>query len=261
MTKSRSNIVGQGPLGQALRTYINAEDPIVFFCVKAFDLSKAILEAHKVWEPNVPFITLSNGFLPLALSSLYPDLTGRPLRAGMTTMGATLDQDGVLKIYDEGAVMSWGNMPHASENIPRTPIEQEVLSAHDRWSWRENMNEELQKKWVFNATLNTLCGALRLKTNGNLINHKSLADEVFNESVKLAEELWPDLPSLSGEREVLKKNFWQLVERTSKNENSMMRDVRLGRRTESLFLAGQAVGRRGYEKLKMYHAVLARLGT
>lgn len=253
----RSNIIGMGALGQALRPLIPEDAAVVFFCVKAFDLKSALLDQAGKWPMGVPFVTLSNGFLGDILSEVLPALGARPLRLGMTTMGAAFDSQGLLKVYQEGSQTCWGHWGEAN-GAPVSEAEAELCKKNN-WQWMSDVRPMLRRKWIFNTTLNTLCGALRLANNGNLLNHKALANDVLHEAFQLSAELWPEVELNENENQ-LKDQLWRLVELTSKNENSLMRDVRLGRRTESAFLAGQAAGKKGYDRLKTYHAVLARLG-
>lgn len=262
--RPRSNIVGLGAIGQALRPMIPVDLPVVFFCVKAFQLADALKEQASLWSDDVPFITLSNGFIADEIESCRSALGARHIRWGMTTMGAAFKDNGALHVFSEGASTSWGPFQSPKNAIPVTETitsaESTLLSSQPSWTWQDDVTPTVRRKWIFNTVLNTMCGALRLSSNGKLVNHRTLADAVLDEACELAKELWPHRANDLESVESLRAHFWQLVHKTSENENSMARDARLGRRTESAYLAGMAVGRRGYDRLKTYHAVLARLG-
>lgn len=262
-----SNIIGMGAIGQALRPLVPADLPVVFFCVKAFDLAEALRQQAPLWAPEIPFVTLCNGFIAGEIESVLDILKDRPLRWGMTTMGAAFQAHGELKVYGEGATTSWG--PYQSANAmpldkARYPAasaaEEMVLAANKGWEWHPDITPVIRRKWIFNTVLNTMCGALRLSSNGKLINHRTLADAVLEEAYELAKLLWPNRVKDLEKLDFLREQFWILVQKTFDNENSMARDVRLGRRTETSYLAGLAMNHRGFERLKTYHAVLARLG-
>lgn len=266
-SRSQSNIVGMGAIGQALRPLISTDVPAVFFCVKAFDLGQALREQAALWPEDIPFITMTNGFIAPEIEACKAVLGNRPVRWGVTTMGAAFKENGALHVYREGATTTWG--PFQSHQLPApdallgekpTAGELDLIASQPGWSWQDDIVPTVRRKWLFNTVLNTMCGALRLSNNGKLINHRVLAEAVLDEAYELAKELWParrlDIEAI----DVLRTQFWQLVQKTSDNENSMARDARLGRRTETSFLAGLAQGRRGYDRLKTYHAVLARLG-
>lgn len=264
--RPQSNIVGSGALGQALRPLIPVDLPVVFFCVKAFQLAQALTEQAALWPIDIPFVTFSNGFIAGEIEDCRTILGARPMRWGMTTMGAAFQEDGVLKVLREGSITAWGPYQAPTEplfsniKIEATAGERALIAANPGWYWHDDIVPTIRRKWIFNTVLNTMCGALRLSSNGKLINHRGLADAVLNEAYQLAAELWPqraaDLESL----EILRPQFWDLVHKTSDNENSMVRDARLSRRTETMYLAGQSTGRRGYDRLKTYHGVLARFG-
>jgi ketopantoate reductase len=106
--------------------------------------------------------------------------------------------------------------------------------------------------------LNTLSGANRLPSNGDAAklfaqDLERLAQEVF----ALSRELWPDWqPSWT----VLWTKLEQLIRSTATNENSMARDVRLGRKTEAEVLSGlvlQAKQPRSYPLLLDLHQRLS----
>lgn len=252
----KTNIVGMGALGQAVRPFVPSDLPVVLFCVKAFDLESAMIEHDQLWPKDVPFVTLSNGYLEEIITRVQPTLGQRPIRLGMTTLAARFDRDGVLHTYTEQAKTIWGPVESLT-NLKPTPAEEQLFQKNPSWSWADPVRPLVKRKWIYNATLNTLCGALRLGNNGQLLNHRALANDVLEEAVALSHELWPQV-QLSEDLDRLQDGLWKLVEQTKNNENSMMKDVRAGRRNESAFLAGLAVGRRGFDRLKTYHTILAR---
>ncbi len=245
----RTNIIGMGAIGSAIRPLVAPEARLVFFCVKAFDLSQALEEQATLWDEDIPFITLSNGYLNPIFEKFSAAHKGRHLRAGMTTMGASYDDRGELKVFAAGAETMWG--PQKTSNPPCSPNADELksVSKNSGWSWQDDMRPHLRRKWIFNATINTLCAALRLKNNGMLRHHKSLTDDVFAEAYNLSLELWPE-PEMKESLSNVREQLWMLIEKTQLNENSMARDVRLGRMTESVFMAGVAHGRAGFPQLK-----------
>lgn len=266
-TQSQSNIVGMGAIGQALRPLISTDVPAVFFCVKAFDLSQALKEQAALWPVDIPFVTLTNGFIAPEIDACKSILGDRPVRWGMTTIGAAFKENGALQVYGDGAITAWGPFQSPLQPAPEpssldkpTAGELNAIGAQLGWTWQDDIVPTIRRKWLFNTVLNTMCGALRLSSNGKLLNHRVLAEAVLSEAYDLAKELWPARARDIEPLDVLRTQFLQLVQKTADNENSMARDARLGRRTESSFLAGMAQGRRGYDRLKTYHAVLARLG-
>jgi len=82
---------------------------------------------------------------------------------------------------------------------------------------------------------------------------------VFGEAYQLGEELWGPW---SFARSDLFAAMVKLIEDTASNENSMAADVRNGRKTESLFLAGLAVDKDSsrYPLLSSLHARIQSCG-
>jgi len=249
----KSNIVGKGPLGQALRNYVPEDVPIVFFCVKAHALQGALIEAHALWPGDVPFVTLSNGFFYEDLIAIKPMLLDRKLRLGMTTMGATIDDAGVLRVFSNGSMVAWGNEPRVWTATPITSAESNLVKRNNNWKWVDDMTGHLRTKWIFNTTINTVCAALTLKKNGFLTEHRSLTDLVFSEAYRLAGQLWPQILQDRSEMTQMNQELWGLIDKTAENENSMMRDVRLGRRTEAEYLSGFAKDAVLYPNLNRLH--------
>jgi 2-dehydropantoate 2-reductase len=247
-------IIGYGSLGRAIEKNLERIDPsnLLFICVKAFDLEKVLqIEEDRIADARAAII-LSNGHVWPLVRAYAESHPSHHVRIGMTTMGATILQDGSLKIYAEGSKTMWG--PVRRDQAEPTAEELKLLSqmAHQGWSFKEDMGPWLRRKWIFNATINTLCAALRLSSNGKLENHRTLVNDVFGEAFVLGHQLWPDL-EFKDNIDELRAELWRVIEKTRDNENSMARDVRLGRKTENGFLAGLATDLKGFQLLKTYH--------
>ena len=103
--------------------------------------------------------------------------------------------------------------------------------------------------------INTLGGAYRLSCNRQVKDHKEEAHVLLNEAWELSKKLFAtDDSNLSVES--MQAKLWQLVEATAGNENSMAKDVRLGRKTESDFLAGVAMDKPGCPTMKRLHQAI-----
>lgn len=261
MKQPLPNIVGMGALGRAIRSLIPENLQVVVFCVKAYDLEKALEEQQELWQKDTPFVALCNGDTSQILRNFQTKFLSRPVRSGMTTIGATVDSLGVLKVFSGQSVTRWGNLPGCTSNHSVTPDEVSLIQLNEGWSWENDMTPFIRKKWMMNATINTLCAALRLPKNGSLRNHRRLVDEVFDEAFELSFEIFPlstNEKSLPG-KDVARAELWSVVSATAENENSMMRDVRLRRKTESSFLAGRAMGKPKYRQLEGFHIKILHL--
>ena len=101
--------------------------------------------------------------------------------------------------------------------------------------------------------INTLAAARRLPCNGDILADLPMLTAVFTEAWELGKTLWGSWPMKKDETY---QALLRLIDATAKNENSMARDVRLGRRTESDYLAGLAKDTRCFPLLTSLHRQL-----
>jgi ketopantoate reductase len=204
---------------------------LLFLCVKSYDLNAA-LETHlPVLPASCPIVCLGNGYLEPLLAPWRERFPGRIWRKGIVTRGVRWDDQQRLTVSALGEVV-WG-----ADSSP-TFLEQRITHhlAADGLRWSAASCELRREKWFFNTVLNTIAGAYRLPSNGDAVrlfahDLERLAQEVF----ALSREIWPDWrPSWT----VLWTKLEQLIKTTASNENSMARDVRIGRKTEADVLSG-----------------------
>jgi ketopantoate reductase len=260
---NRSNIVGMGALGLSLRSLIPSNCEVVFFCVKAFDLKEALLCQDSEWPIHVPFVTLSNGYLDELLGGVIL-ATRRPLRVGVTTVGGFFDQFGNHQAINQKGSVIWGPFLgiQAQSNILPTSAEADLLQLNGSWRWALDPGFHQMQKWIMNAVINSITAAHHLSCNGDLLNHWGEVLEVMQEAVTLASRLWPRFEKELVGESALKKHQQQLLElvrMTVQNENSMARDVRLKRRTESEFLAGLSMRYTDLPRLRSLHTKIETL--
>ncbi len=256
---SARGIVGLGALGQAFDKITSDRSTldVVFFTVKAFDLRNALLEQADKWPSHLPFITMCNGYIWPIILDIQNQLGGRPIRVGMTTIGSTIMPSGGVQIFTEGTTTAWGNWPSPDKTIaPPTSEELSCLKTFPNGTWYDDIRPIIRRKWILNVAINSLAAFHRLDRNGLLVNHKQEVEAVLSEAIDLAGKLWTDLTWETGARDNILKQIWQVVNATAGNKNSMVRDVMLGRQTESDFLAGMAWHFHGFPKLKKLHEAI-----
>ena len=251
---SPSGIVGMGALGRGIESTITsaafASPPAVLFTVKAFDLKQALLEQADNWDPEIPFIILSNGFIWPVVDDVKFKLKKRPLRIGMTTIGSTIKPNGAVEVFSANTITAWGNW--GIQDSSPTKQELELLHLFPRGQWFDDIRPMIRQKWLLNVVINTLTGVHHLQSNSLLVHHRKEAEQILAEAYKLAAILWKDLPwDISAEE--MKSKLWALVQATAGNENSMAKDIRMKRRTESDYLAGIALQHEGFPLLKELH--------
>ena len=214
--------------------------------VKAFDLESALAWTMQL-PPGAVVWPLSNGAVTqivLAAAGRRPDLQWRLgyCTFGVTALGASSYQAG-----SAGGELGIGPL-HGADGP--SPLEQGWIAREPLFRWHPRVIWMHRRKWLFNTVINTLAAARRLPTNGLLLGDLPMLAAVFNEALALGQQLWGPWPL---PREELYAALLQLTSATAGNENSMARDVRLARRTESLFLAGLANDQRAYPLLTSLH--------
>jgi ketopantoate reductase len=260
---SAKGIVGLGALGQALASLLPApetsEPAAILFAVKAFDIKQALVEQSSHWPESIPFVTLCNGFIANEITAAQPRLGKRPIRIGMTTIGSTINTDQTITVFKSNTTTAWGPWDLSNQTVPAAG-ELQLLKRFPNGHWQDDMRPLICRKWILNVALNSLCAAQGLEHNSRLREFRAAAEDLITEAHELAQKLWPGLTDLPT-RDEASQNLWQVVDATAGNENSMARDRRLGRRTESDFLAGIAKDFDGFHKLKSIHAQITAGGV
>jgi 2-dehydropantoate 2-reductase len=211
---------------------------VVFVCVKAYHLNKLMEQTEASFAPGTPFIVLCNGFIEDDMVTLQSRFPGVLMRQGMVMYGAKRDDALVYHFSDNGLIV-WG--PAGKRTDPVTSVEAKILEAMPatgfNFQFDPSVMLRVKTKWVLNAVLNTLCAEKRLPKNKEILKYSSEMDAYFKEAYACAQDLW-------GKWEISESAVWEqlmiLVRDTSENENSMARDVRFGRKTESEYIAGAA---------------------
>ncbi len=204
---------------------------LLLVALKSYDIKAALREQLPHLAPGTPLVILSNGYIEPEIAELREPFAHLIWRKGIVTKGIKVDAEGRYRMGMQGEVI-WG-----SREDP-TAVESGCMRelAAFGWHWSADTCPLRKAKWYYNTVLNTLCAAYRLPRNGDALrlfeaDGQALAHEVFT----LGCELWPDWKAAEDEL------WWELrrlIQKTADNENSMARDVRLGRRTEADALSG-----------------------
>lgn len=256
---SPKGIVGLGALGRAIDSLIPDQNrpAAVFFTVKAFDLEIALLQQADQWPESLPFITLCNGYIWPIIENIYPHLGRRPIRVGMTTIGSTIQDNGTILIFSTNTSTAWGHWPDS--NIPAITPDQrelELLKNFPGGHWYDDIRPMIRRKWIYNVVINSVAAALKLKKNGLLLNYRAEVETATIEAIELSNKLWQNLPFATLDNSKIPEQIWQVIQATAGNQNSMVRDLLLGRRTESDYLAGLAMHYDGFPTLKRLHGII-----
>ncbi|NRA67585.1 MAG: ketopantoate reductase family protein [Pseudobacteriovorax sp.] len=195
-----------------------------FIAVKAYDL-KSALKQHRDTIQGCNFAVLSNGWF-------WPNNYPNNLLWGMSTVGAAFDKGNrTAKMTSATGTICWSKtkaispvMDRLFESVSAVTIGPVVDGLYLR-----------QKKWLFNTVINTVTAVFRLPSNGCVLESSSLIKTMFDEAYRLGES---KIGSWQESREELFAELLNLVSATTKNQNSMYRDMVKGRKTESSYLAG-----------------------
>jgi ketopantoate reductase len=225
----------------------------VFLAVKALSLRSAFQQHQSKWASGSVVIPLCNGYIDDDLHMLESLYSKFIWRRGVTTLAGYFSEPNVVTVTNQSPKLYWGTMRAHGAESRITEIEQ-CLSDIPGFAFRQDMEPLVVKKWIANVVINSLTAAYSLPRNGLLLDLDLDLRAYVSEAQQLAKELWPDarLP----EREQTYLEVVELIKLTADNENSMARDKRKYKNTESAYLAGMAVGRDGYPKLKLIHAAL-----
>lgn len=204
---------------------------LLMVVVKSYDLAAALRGALPRLKAGGVVLLLGNGYLAPLLEPWQAERPELTWRKGTVTRGVRLEAPGRFVLSAAGQVV-WG-----SESA-QLPLEREIftrLAAFD-FRWEPKICDLRKEKWFYNTVLNTLAGVYHLPRNGDALKLFAQELEILaQESFALGKELWP---TWSASYPRLWNGLLHLIRATENNENSMARDVRLGRRTEAAVLSG-----------------------
>lgn len=209
---------------------------LVLVAVKAYDLEEALDKNLSLVSDKAVVVFLSNGFIEPIINKFVQSQEQKTFRMGYCNFGVSL-HDKIYTLHSKGqGRLFWGPTQNKDQthNIEKSPAE-ELLEKIELSEWVADIQESSHRKWLFNTVLNGFTAAHRLATNGEALNHLPGLEGLFNEAWELGGILFG---GFSGEKNEIWLGFLSLIQDTATNENSMARDVRLGRKTESDFLAG-----------------------
>ena len=223
------------------------ETEIVFITVKAFAIEAAASQYFSALKSGTVVVILSNGNPEEEIGASARAYEALTFRQGVCLFGAFRQDDGTYCLASESVNCAWGPFGTGTP----TPVEQTVIEPSLRWV--DDAAALAREKWLFNVVLNSLSAAFDLPRNGDVLQMRDLVEACFTEAYQLGRVLWGAWHEQ--ERDLLQR-FLELVAATRDNENSMRRDVRLGRPTESAWLAGRAAGREGFTLLQKLHSAV-----
>ena len=220
-----------------------------FIAVKAFDLEGAANRFTAYLPHGTPVIALSNGATQKIVESIQVKFPSHPIRLGFCTAGVTVVNDDHYELRSSKGGVFWGPLKtgQATSTFEKelTGIKQDFF-----FNYIDPVHSAHRIKWLFNTVLNSICAVKEHKNNGLLLDDIEYLKVVFSEAYLLGEEIWGNW---SESKEKLFNDMISLITSTKDNENSMYKDVRLKKKTETAFLAGLATRKDKFPELCNLH--------
>ncbi len=204
----------------------------IIFPTKAYDLQRALEDHLPRLADGTTFITLANGFVEPILKKTSEAFPSLKMRLGYCNFGVSTDSGNYFFRSKGTGRMFWG--PIGTDQLSSSEM---VLNKNHYCEWCEDIVISARSKWLFNTVLNGITAAHALGTNGEVLARKPALKALFEEAWDLSFDLFG---GIDAEKHEVWMGLLSLINDTSENENSMARDVRLGKRTESDYLAGLA---------------------
>lgn len=224
----------EGPQGrQDFRTDASFEFDLIFVTVKAYQI-KGLWQSHQsllAQDTVQAIIVLCNGLVDQACREEFP--SELPLRLGLTTIAVKpLGEKHAFQFMNpDTSTVQWGAAQEASDAEKRLL----ALAGNLGFEWKSDIDHPRRRKWLFNTALNPICALYGLERNDHAKRHKQEVEALFSEAYLLGKRLWG--PWQQSEQDLIQL-FWQLIEQTGSNRNSMAVDLQQKRPTEIEFLAG-----------------------
>ena len=220
---------------------------LVIVCLKAWQVSDALLPLLGNIPENTPILLLHNGMG--TIEELAP--IRHPILAGVTTHAAWQKNNQVFHVAHGithiGAINS-----QAQAYYPIADILHEALPDV---AWHNHIQTTCWRKLIANCVINPLTVEYDCK-NGQLIDYPKQISQIIDEicAVMEAEGLHTDKSELT-------EYIYSIIYNTSANYSSMLQDVRNNRRTEIDYITGflikqaRAHGLSTSENDRLYHLV------
>jgi ketopantoate reductase len=209
---------------------------LLFFCVKSYDLTSAIKHLA-MFSKKVVAVSLVNGAVDQLLASAQQTYNQHVFRPGFSTVAVNQSKNGDFTLRSSKGEFQFGPLRSGDQ---QTALETKLTSFGTSFIWNTRIQIYQHRKWLFNTVINTLTACKKLSCNGDLLSDLPTLTGVFEEAYRLGEEIWG---KWGFEKSDMFAAMLKLIDDTATNENSMAADVRLGRRTESLHLAGLTAGK------------------
>jgi 2-dehydropantoate 2-reductase len=208
---------------------------IVFLCVKAYHTKDVARSLAGFRLKDVRICSLQNGWGHMEL--LDEALPRSPILAGATSLGAYLDDEGLLHATERGTtvVAPWrsGDLPHAERVAEVLRSTGGLLS-----EVRPDARAVLWRKLVLNSAVNPVTALGQLQ-NGALLNNPALL-EVARRAAREATRVGRKLGMIEADFDS-DEALRAILTETASNSSSMKEDLSRNRRSEIEEITGAVV--------------------
>ncbi len=225
----------------------------LFIAVKAYDLEDFFNAQLSLIKKAKVKVVLVNGWVLPTLKNFIQKNHEQisTWRIGVSTIGVSEMEPRSYAIRSAGGGISFGPVLPALDPSWKDLKEIELEQRLKTLSLVDDIGPIIRKKWLFNTVINTLTAAYKLENNGLLVTAANIPlHKTFDEAYALGEERFSFMDFSRAE---YFRDLLALIEATSENENSMARDIRLKKDSESSFLAGLADDPQKYPLLTELH--------
>ena len=218
---------GSGPVRLSF-SKLDSKPDLIIVAVKSYQV-ESVLKTWGTEFKQTTTVIISNGILDEVVRQFGLESS---IALGTTNIGVKLVDDGLWRVFNNNGQLVWG-----SESRSRSMVETEIVKAlsHKGFSYEKKAKVTRQEKWLFNTVINSLCAIHKLASNGDLLSREVELTGLFNDAYSLGTEIFG---KWALDKDPLWQKLIQLIQSTKGNENSMARDIRLGRPTENEFLSG-----------------------
>lgn len=211
---------------------LHAKDSDIFIITtKAYDTRNAIHEIIPFIGDNVTVMSLQNG--AGNIEEISKLVNKKQILGAITSMGAFVEAPGRIQFRGKGTTIigsAFDNKKKAMEII-------DIFNkAQIKTQFSDDIYRDIWSKVIINSGINTIASILD-NENGVLLdkNLMEIVREVTNEGKNILQKEGVEIP------EDIFDTTVEIIRNTSKNINSMLSDLRKGKRTEIDFISGKVV--------------------
>ena len=223
---------------------------LLFITVPVYQLEPVMNQIAPQLPPGSVVVSLCNGRCDPILWRVQSTYNHLQVRQGVAFYNCTPRSTYELVCSNTGYVV-WGPMDNSSP-CPICPIEAELERTDKEYvqavavddspflRYAADVTAFYHNKWIINTTINTLAGAYSLYGGRQVVSQlkPTILHQTFAEAYALGQKIWGQL-QVSPHH--LNQFMLTMLHEFGDTEISMHRHLRLGKRTESAYLAGQAL--------------------